>query len=241
MKLLKNIAIIFFDIIDQYYHQKKIINFIKKKKIKIKYFLDIGSHMGTYSDLILKDFKNCKIFMFEPQEKIFKIIKKKYKGKKNIKLYNCAISNTSKLKTIYINQHDLTSSLSILNIKNSKYLKFKAKLFGAPSSGMVLEKKKIKAEKLSKIIEKNNIKIVDLAKIDTEGHEYEVLQGMGKNIKKIKYILMEFRNDKVYNLYNPKKIHSHLIKNHFVLMKTYKFPFTTWEDRFYFNEDKNYE
>ena len=70
MKLFKNIAIIFFDIIDQYYHQKKIIKFIRKNNINLKYFLDIGSHMGTYSDLILKDFSNCKILMFEPQMKV---------------------------------------------------------------------------------------------------------------------------------------------------------------------------
>ena len=59
MKLLKNIAIIFFDIIDYYYHQKKIIKFIKKNNINLKYFLDVGSHMGTYSDLVLRNFNDC--------------------------------------------------------------------------------------------------------------------------------------------------------------------------------------
>ena len=82
----------------------------------------------------------------------------------------------------------------------------------------------------------NNIKKIDLAKIDTEGHEYEVLQGIQKNIKKIRYILIEFRSDKIYLSYNPKKIHNYLIKNDFVLENTYKFPFTTWEDRFYSNK-----
>ena len=125
MKLLKNIAVTFFDIIDQYYHQKKIIKFIRKNNINLKYFLDIGSHMGTYSDLILKDFSNCKILMFEPQINIFKKIKIKYKNKKNIKIYNCAISNKSASKEIYINKHDLTSSLSTLDLKNNKYLLIK--------------------------------------------------------------------------------------------------------------------
>ena len=82
MKLLKRIAIIFFDIIDKYYHQKKIIRFIKKNNINLKYFLDIGSHMGTYSDLILKDFENCRILMFEPQINILKKLKQSTKIKK---------------------------------------------------------------------------------------------------------------------------------------------------------------
>ena len=82
MKLLKYLAVIFFDIIDKFYHQKRIIKFIKSNRLNLNIFLDIGSHLGTYSDLILKDFSNCKIYMFEPQIKIFKKIKIKYKNKK---------------------------------------------------------------------------------------------------------------------------------------------------------------
>ena len=236
MKLLKIIAIIFFDIIDLYYHQKRIIKFIREKKINIKIFFDVGSHMGTYSDLILRDFKKCKVFMFEPQITIFKKIEIKYKNNKNIKIYNYAISDKSTLKTIYINRHDLTSGLSLFNKKSSNYIKLKAKLFGTTSSGMILKKTKVKTKKLSEIMRLNNTKKIDLAKIDTEGHEHEVLKGIQGNIKKIRYILIEFRSDKIYLSYNPKKIHNYLIKNDFVLENTYKFPFTTWEDRFYFNK-----
>ena len=100
---------------------------------------------------------------------------------------------------------------------------------------MILKKTKVKTKKLSEIIKSQKIKKIDLVKIDTEGHEFEVLKGMGQSIKNIKYILVEFHNDEIYLSYNPRKIHSYLIKNNFVLKATYKFPLTTWEDRFYFN------
>ena len=58
---------------------------------------------------------------------------------------------------------------------------------------------------------------------------------MGQNIKNIKYILIEFHNDEIYLSYNPRKIHNHLVKNDFALKTAFKFPFTTWEDRFYSN------
>ena len=235
MIFLRKIAIIFFDIIDLYWHQKKILKFIKKNKINLKYFLDIGAYMGTYSDLILKNFENCKILMFEPQKNIFKKIKIKYEHKKNIKIYNCAISDKSTFKDIYINKHDLTSSLSTLDVENNKYLQLKAKLFGTTGPGMILKKTKIKTKKLSEIIKSQKVKKIDLVKIDTEGHEFEVLKGMGQNIKNIKYILLEFHNDEIYLSYNPRKIHNHLVKNDFALKTAFKFPFTTWEDRFYFN------
>ena len=64
----------------------------------------------------------------------------------------------------------------------------------------------------------------------------QVLRGIKKSIKKVKYVLIEFHNDKIYLSYNPNKIHSYLINNNFVLKDIYKFPFTTWEDRFYFNK-----
>ena len=235
MKLLKKIAIIFFDIIDCYYHQKKIIKFIRKNNLNLRFFLDIGSHMGTYSDLILRDFKDCKILMFEPQTIIYKKIIKKYKNNKNIKIYNFAISNINGLRKININKHDLTSSLTDLDIKNNKYLQLKAKLFDTTSSGMILRKVKVKTRKLSLIIQSNKYKAIDLAKIDTEGHELEVLRGLETKIKNIQYILIEFHNDKIYSSYQPKKIHSYLTKKGFMLKEVYKFPFTTWEDRFYFN------
>jgi hypothetical protein len=139
------------------------------------------------------------------------------------------------LKKININQHDLTSSLSTLDFKNNKYLQLKSKLFSTTTSGMILKKIKVKTKKLSEIIKTKKIKKIDLVKIDTEGHEFEVLKGMGQSIKNIKYILVEFHNDEIYLSYNPRKIHNYLVKNDFTLKTVFKFPFTTWEDRFYFN------
>ena len=77
------------------------------------------------------------------------------------------------------------------------------------------------------------VKNYDLVKIDTEGHELEVLKGGKKFIKNFKIILIEFRKDNVYKNYNAKKIHKLIINNNFLLKKVFKFPFTTWEDRIY--------
>ena len=132
----------------------------------------------------------------------------------------------------YINHHDLTSSLNTLNHKNA-FLKFKSRLFGVESKNMIKEKVKVKITTLNNILKKIKIKQLDLVKIDTEGHELQVLQGIGETIQKIKIVLIEFRNDNVYKNYNSIKIHNNLIKNNFYLSKIFKFPFSTWEDRIY--------
>ena len=80
---------------------------------------------------------------------------------------------------------------------------------------------------------KKNIKHIDLIKIDTEGHELEVLLGLEKKIKNVKAFLVEFHDNKTYLNYNNKKIDKILSKNNFKLKKRIKFPFATWEDRLY--------
>ena len=230
--MLKKIALYIFDIIDHYYHQQRIINFILRKNFSINYFIDVGSHLGTYSDLILKYFKKSKIIMIEPQKEIFKKIKLKYKNNKKILILNHAISDKNVNRNLYINYHDLTSSLTKFNYNNN-YLKIKSKIFNTTPHGMIKEKLIIKTIKMSTLLSKENITNVDLIKIDTEGHELEVLKGMGDKIKKIKNILIEIHNDKIFIDYNPKKVHQYLLKNNFILLKKFKFPFTKWEDRFY--------
>ena len=235
MILLKSVAIIFFDILDQFIHQKRILNNLKKLKININSFLDVGSHRGLYTDLILNNFKINKVIMFEPQVEIFKYIKKKYKNFKKIKIINKAVSNNKIKKTIFINKNDLTSSLTKLNEKNL-YLQLKSKLFGSNIKKMIINSYKVETIQLASVIEKEKLKNIDLLKIDTEGHEFEVLFGLKRKIKKVKIILIEFHNDKIYEKYDSKKIHKYLIKNNFELKNKMKFPFTEWEDRIYINK-----
>ena len=79
MKIIKIIAIFFFDILDIFIHQKRIIKTIKKQKINITTYLDIGAHKGVYTDLFLKNFEIKKAYLFEPQKSVFKFIRNKYK------------------------------------------------------------------------------------------------------------------------------------------------------------------
>ena len=230
MKFLKTLAIFFFDILD-YFHQKKILNFFLGKKIKINSMIDIGAHKGKYADLFLKNYHIDYAILIEPQIKYFQLLKIKYKNDKKIKILDCAVSNKNKKSFFNINAHDLTSSLNSINFKNN-FLIYKSKLFGMQSGAMVRDKVPIRTKTIKSIL-RNVKKKIDLVKIDTEGHEFEVLKGCGNLLKNFKIILIEFRNDNHYLNYYPKKVHKLLIKNNFYKLKVFKFPFTTWEDRIY--------
>ena len=210
MKVLKYLAILLFDFIDKYIHQKNIVRFLKKKNFKISSYIDIGAHKGTYIDLFLSNFNLRKVFAFEPQPGIFKKLKKKYK-KQSIKKYDFAISNSNGFKVLKLNKHDLTSSFTNLN-EDNLYLRLKSKLFQTELKNIYYKEIKVKTIKLSTFISKNKLKKVDLLKIDTEGHEMQVLKGLSSEIKKIKIILIEFHKSSIYKAYNANKIHNHLVK-----------------------------
>jgi len=234
MKLLRNLLLHFFDLIDEFYHQKRIEKFIKKNKIKIKTFIDIGAFEGKYTDLILKIEEKCKVIMIEPQSKYYSLLKEKYKNNNLIKIMKIGISDKETLLKLKINKHEITSTFSQFNDAN-KYLNFKAILFNSNLKNMTTNSENIEVFPLSLILQKNNLDSIDLIKIDTEGHEYEVLYGAGDYIKKINYILVEFHIDKIYENYNPVKIHNFLLDNGFTIQKKFSFPFTTREDRLYKN------
>jgi FkbM family methyltransferase len=232
MNYIKKIAIYLFDLIDKYIHQKNILKSIKKEKLIINTFIDIGAHKGKYTDLFINNYKIRNIYMFEPQSIMFNYIKKKYRNNKIIKVYNYGISNKNEKKIFLINKHDLTSSLKKLNPQN-EYLNLKSKLFSTNLKGMIEKKSVIRTINLKNFFLKKKIKHIDLIKIDTEGHELEVLVGLENKIKYVKAFLVEFHDNKTYLNYNNKKIEKILIKNNFKLKKRIKFPFATWEDRLY--------
>ena len=139
MKLLEKIAIIFFDILDKYIHQRNIIKYLKQNLKNLEIFIDIGSHRGSYTDLIINNFYVKKVIMVEPQKNIYEHIKKKYLKDKRVKTYNLAVSDKKKRQALYINKHDLTSSLTEIDKKNN-YLKLKAKLFGGSINDLIHNK-----------------------------------------------------------------------------------------------------
>ena len=92
----------------------------------------------------------------------------------------------------------------------------------------------VKVKRLDGIRELKKEKIIDLIKIDTEGHELNVIKGMGKVINKTKLILFEYHyDDSIIKKYDFKDIEYYLkkkgfkviSKNKMILRKGYEYIF----------------
>ena len=72
----------------------KYINFPKKKNC-----IDIGANLGQSVDFFLKHFQ--KIHAFEPYKKNINILKKKFNNNPRVVIYNYALDENEKIKTLY--------------------------------------------------------------------------------------------------------------------------------------------
>lgn len=127
--------------------------------------MDIGAHYGYYTLVASQKIKSGKIQALEPVAENFEILKKNIEinGIKNVEIHQLAASNETGEK--------------ILNVTEA-----------SDSSGFyehplveILDRRKIKTVKLDDVFDGDKI---DVIKMDTEGHEMQVLEGMEEIIRK---------------------------------------------------------
>ena len=94
--------------------------------------------------------------------------------------------------------------------------------FFNPSENFFKEKQSANICNLSEFIFKEKIKKIDILKIDTEGYEYSIINGLNNlDLKKIKFIYFEHHYDMmILKGYKFSDINKILVKNNFI--KKYK-------------------
>lgn len=142
------------------------------------------------------------------------------------------VGQDNQAQYLNLSPHPRSASVKKIN-KNSIYFKIKKFFLG----NFYENKLYIKSIKLDNFI--NDIKRIDILKIDVEGNELEVLKGCKSLLSKkiIKIIYIEILNHNLYKQYSKEKIHKFLIFNSFKLLKTYKTNLLSAEDRLYILED----
>ena len=175
-----------------------IIKFLKNKTLNKRIVaFDVGAHKGETLEIFLKSFNIEKIFCFEPNRKIYERLKNKIKMKiyKNIFLFNYGLGSKIETRSLKTFLDTSSSTFSQIDSKNYYYLR-KKKIFNLFSNKFFSEDIEVEVSTLSKFIEENNIKKINILKIDTEGFEYNILRGIADNqFKDIELIYFEHHYD----------------------------------------------
>ena len=228
--MIKKIALSFINFLD-FFHKRKILFFLKKKKFNhFTTLFDIGAHKGESIEFYLSNFKVDKIVSFEASSYNFKFLKdneakfiKKFENT-NIIIENTAIGSSN--KEVIINQLNESSSSTIKEIDTkSSYYKKKYKILNFFHKDTVSKPIKTNLITLENYMKIKNIDVVDLLKIDTEGYEYEVLLGLKDKISNIKIIIFEHHYDNMIKKnYTFADINKLLTENNFEKIFKAKMP-----------------
>ena len=146
---------------------REISSFFNEKGVKNINFIDIGANVGKFYEILSKQFNIDLCLMVEPNPDIYNYLAIKYRGFRNVKLFNFALSESD--GNGYVSDNDYSSESFNLGV---------SRLFSSGSPVKIVDSYKFLKESLSEEI--------NFVKIDTENSDYKVLKALFEIISKIK-------------------------------------------------------
>jgi FkbM family methyltransferase len=165
---------------------------------------DVGANVGDYSRLIHKKSPGVKIFAFEPNPPAF--AKSKTLESDNVRVFNFGCGAKSAQMEIFDYDNDEGSGHATLHKEVISNLRSR------PAVGKTVEIKT-----LDEVSGELGIEKINLLKIDTEGHEYEVLVGAKKLIESNGIDIIHFE----FNIMNV--VSRVFMKDFYDLLPNYQF------------------
>ena len=196
---------------EDYFIEKFLPNYFKNIASENLILFDVGANIGKYTHALAKTFPQASIFSFEPNPNSFKLIKA------NIEKH---ISKSERIKILPVGLSSIVESKSIVSYQDSPGSSHTS-IYKEVFDEFHQSKNNISIDAqfttLDRICEDHKVDKIHLLKIDTEGHELEVLKGatnlIGQN--KIDIIQFEFGECHVYSRV--------FLRDFYLLLKGFKF------------------
>lgn len=147
----------------------------------IRLIVDVGANVGQAALRFREAFPHAVIHCFEPVRDTFARLERNA-GRYGCHCHPCAMGSHAQLATIYVRSNDTMSSLS----KPEEYV----------------SSEEVEVRTLDNWTRENAIDFIDVLKIDTEGHDLEVLAGAARLLEScsIRFIITEVGFDPERNL-----------------------------------------
>lgn len=143
---------------------------------------DIGANVGSYSNLLTKYIKDVSVYAFEPNTETFASLL----NNKDLNAFNLAFGSDEGTANLFVPEDDL----------RSKHSTFHSKALFRKSHYNSVE---VARTTIDSFCEREGIGKVDFLKIDTEGHEKDVLLGAQTVLSTVDLIQIEMNYHWVFN------------------------------------------
>lgn len=143
-------------------------------------FIDVGGNKGEYTEGILKLYNPQEVHVFEPSQTNIEALRSRFSNNNKVIVNEFGLSDVNSESTLYSDSNG--SGLASLSKRRLDHFDINFNL-----------EERIRLIRFDEYWE-NNIKnkYIDLFKIDVEGHELDVLNGVGNRIDDIKIVQFEF-------------------------------------------------
>lgn len=160
---------------------------------------DVGANIGLFPIFLNQLFHSLKIYCFEPIKPIFEVLSENIHlhSMENVILFNYGISSENHPEVIFTFYPNMAGNSTAKPLEKLEQRDMMKSLLSQEQVDYYFQNQEIRGElrTLSSVINELEIKTIDLLKIDVEGLEYEVLQGIEeKDWRKIKQIVTEVHN-----------------------------------------------
>lgn len=151
---------------------------MKKLGFTPRSVFDVGAYQGDFTAMCLDLWPDCEIHSFEALPEKLKQLQSRFKNKK-VRIVGNLVGDEQKDVQFFA---DETAS----SILESQEFTPKKKL-------------NLRMITLDHYVSQNNLPAPNLLKIDTQGYEYPILQGFGKNLEKVEALLLELNFIEIYH------------------------------------------
>lgn len=163
-------------------------------------FMDVGANSGQTIEFVNRIFRNATIYSFEPTSTLVTDLKRKYGHSKQIHIEQLALSDNNGQIEFY--QSEFSPTNSCLEPNAAIYEKFNQPLAATLANSSKISVPCMKLDDWYNT--KQDIDIIDIVKIDTQGFEYNVIKGGIETLKNhVKLLYFEIQYLEFYKDATP--------------------------------------
>ena len=146
------------------------------KNIDAEVIVDLGANVGAASVFFAMNYPNSQIFSFEPTLMNFSLLRRNMESFHNVKIFNKGAHASDRVEKIFLdNQKGGRNSIYQSWTKSKHY-------------------EKVELVNIANFLEIQNIKKIDILKIDTEGCEVPIIKTLSNYYESLSVIYLEYHS-----------------------------------------------